>query len=615
MLSVASLLDNSVAHIRQSPGIMASFPLQCIICSKTHEYSDISHLLTHVASKSHLSNYFHAQVRSHQDAEAAQQLRVYDEWYSKNGMEKLLSQRMLQKESRKNAKAQPRQKKRATRQEKPAQSLVRTGRDAFQELEPVIDPYLFNDTGERTNGLPMPRTSNVTFKTEFSTSNLEGSRDARPMDPHVGSLHSPGRFWNGSCHLEEQPIGIYSDEPSYEEMDCLGGPKVGSADPTDGYQGEPEKADITKLKGIIWPGMDLFDAASPEAKRMRNQKKENSVLVTMRANSELVEPTEVIYFPSWELKSERFISGEVESSPPPEELPKKRKRAGQFSNSRVPLLELDPNLCMQGPNQNIRAPFPNAGQKKAQVPEILGQRSNERAPYQPRDMTNRLSLKHFDVPRYPSTLSSGPHLQLPRCEDQMPKFPPLYGQERDRKACVYPQLSRAQSFGQSWQDNPLEVHSKGSLLEPTMNLHSEFIANKENIAPMHPGQGQKSFQARPSFDWPGQWHPRSKQNGKVPLQRQMPPSLGSMATHSLSYSAHSSQTGLNSLGHLPHASSADHGAWQVMQQRVRSLHDPSIVSNVLGEIRDASLHGDPAVSSGDETIDQGLEDEVESLSS
>lgn len=62
--------------------------------------------------------------------------------------------------------------------------------------------------------------------------------------------------------------------------------------------------------------MDLFDAASLEAKRKRNQKKDGSVLKQMEMTSELIEPYEVIYSSGGTKIKERFIDGNVDSSSP-----------------------------------------------------------------------------------------------------------------------------------------------------------------------------------------------------------------------------------------------------------------------------------------------------------
>lgn len=79
---------------------MASSLLKCSICPKKPSFSDVSHLLTHVGSKGHLSHLHKLQVRSHQEISAGHELAAYDRWYQQHGLGQLLSERMLQKESK-----------------------------------------------------------------------------------------------------------------------------------------------------------------------------------------------------------------------------------------------------------------------------------------------------------------------------------------------------------------------------------------------------------------------------------------------------------------------------------------------------------------------------------
>jgi hypothetical protein len=79
---------------------MDAAALLCNICPKRPKFSDVSHLLTHVASKAHLSHYFKLQVRSHQEPQAEVLLDDYNEWYKTNNLAKLLSDRMSSKDSR-----------------------------------------------------------------------------------------------------------------------------------------------------------------------------------------------------------------------------------------------------------------------------------------------------------------------------------------------------------------------------------------------------------------------------------------------------------------------------------------------------------------------------------
>lgn len=87
--------------------------LQCTLCPKTPQFSDVSHLLTHISSKSHLSHRFKLQIRAQSESAARQQLDDFDYWYHSNNLDVLLSGRLAAKEQklsakeRKGAKLQP----------------------------------------------------------------------------------------------------------------------------------------------------------------------------------------------------------------------------------------------------------------------------------------------------------------------------------------------------------------------------------------------------------------------------------------------------------------------------------------------------------------------------
>jgi len=76
-------------------------PLLCDLCPKKPRFSDVSHLLTHISSKSHLSNRFKLQIRSQGEPEARKLLADFDSWYTSNGLEDLLSERFKAKEQKK----------------------------------------------------------------------------------------------------------------------------------------------------------------------------------------------------------------------------------------------------------------------------------------------------------------------------------------------------------------------------------------------------------------------------------------------------------------------------------------------------------------------------------
>lgn len=60
--------------------------------------------------------------------------------------------------------------------------------------------------------------------------------------------------------------------------------------------------------------MQLFDAATTEMKRKRNQRKDGSVLKKMQKMSNMIVPTEIIYSPCGQILRERYIDGEVDET-------------------------------------------------------------------------------------------------------------------------------------------------------------------------------------------------------------------------------------------------------------------------------------------------------------
>jgi hypothetical protein len=63
--------------------------------------------------------------------------------------------------------------------------------------------------------------------------------------------------------------------------------------------------------------MDLFDSATPEMKRKRNQKKDGAILGQMLATSRDTAPAEISYHPNGDFRASRDIFGPLstENSP------------------------------------------------------------------------------------------------------------------------------------------------------------------------------------------------------------------------------------------------------------------------------------------------------------
>jgi len=119
------------------------------------------------------------------------------------------------------------------------------------------------------------------------------------LDPKYANLHQ--LYFSANSNSLTTPVKLDLGDPDF--IQC---------------QNPGEKlTDSAKLKGIIWPGMDLFDSATPEMKRMRNQRKDNTVLEDMIATSLASEPAEVSFHANGDFRGSRDIFGPLsaESSP------------------------------------------------------------------------------------------------------------------------------------------------------------------------------------------------------------------------------------------------------------------------------------------------------------
>lgn len=117
-----------------------------------------------------------------------------------------------------------------------------------------------------------------------------------------------------------------SSPPEILETPSVTDESVGSVESVE----DPDHArDKSRLKGVHWPGMDIFDSATPDARRKRNQKKDAGVLERLENDSQDIEATEQVWSPGGNLRKEKYITGMPSSSPtlavtPP---PPKRPRA------------------------------------------------------------------------------------------------------------------------------------------------------------------------------------------------------------------------------------------------------------------------------------------------
>lgn len=186
---------------------------------------------------------------------------------------------------------------------------------------------------------------------------MEAPTAQRPFMPGLQNWAGNGMEFSDSPFIKQESFDTSASDEEDEDYDFM----PGRAQPARRRHHYPSESvhsmlgeddslvnDNTKLKGVLWPGMDLFDSATPEMRRKRNQKKNVSVLQSLQATSEIVEPTECVFDREGVLRKEREITGnpeseddliEGESEPEPEFTEKKRARR----RPRAAMVEKDVN--------------------------------------------------------------------------------------------------------------------------------------------------------------------------------------------------------------------------------------------------------------------------------
>ncbi|KAK4457902.1 hypothetical protein QBC42DRAFT_316593, partial [Cladorrhinum samala] len=252
-------------------------PLKCFICPKKPNFSDVSHLLTHISSKSHLSNLFKHNLRN--DPQSLKETKEYNEWYEQFGIKELLADRLHAKEQKKTA-AGRRSRARNTRREVGAAnrafSLMKAEPGDYEQTQPAAAPWATSSSG------PGAYSSH------------------RQRFPPAQGYQTP------NANRISQELSVPSTpEPLRSELN------------SEGLEIPDDDGDLTKLKGIIYPGMGLFDSASELQKRRRNQRKDESVLKNMKETSAIIKPDECVWDEDGDLQRVRdiYATPSVEGSP------------------------------------------------------------------------------------------------------------------------------------------------------------------------------------------------------------------------------------------------------------------------------------------------------------
>jgi hypothetical protein len=189
-----------------------TIPLHCTLCPKNPQFSDISHLLTHISSKGHLSHRFKLQIRSQGEPEARRQLDTFETWYAENNLEDLLSERLAAKEQKKTVKR------------------VRTGTKAVRNT--VRSRYAVTDSWKAAK--------NGTIKTEAQVpQSIVFTPVFRPPVPRM-------QLWSTSASMIEPSFG---QEPaaSWDQKDLYATPTMKRIVPNFSQRQSPEEEDNTHV--------------------------------------------------------------------------------------------------------------------------------------------------------------------------------------------------------------------------------------------------------------------------------------------------------------------------------------------------------------------------------
>ncbi|KAL2072676.1 hypothetical protein VTL71DRAFT_12019 [Oculimacula yallundae] len=365
--------------------------LQCILCPKDPRFSDISHLLTHISSKSHLAHRFKLEIRAQSEIECKEKLDEFAFWYNQNGLDVLLSERMAAKNNKKAKKTKASDASTVSKTSTAAAITIPSLELKPFNLYPIMSvltllilqqlkkekkakPATAKEVLARTPvyRAPVPRMS------DWQT---HGDQDASMVD------WEPSTMYTTPTARRRVPNFTHPETPASDKVDpkyvglhlqLLGHSTYGPSSLTtplktgleDSDYTEDKKAgetltDSAKLKGIKWPGMDVFDAATPEGKRMRNQRKDHTVLEDMIATSLASEPAEVSFHANWDPRTSRDIFGPLSAeSSPTRSIPSQKKKKPRQAAKALS------NLSTNGPRRAPRG-------KKA-IPSITAPASPEK---------------------------------------------------------------------------------------------------------------------------------------------------------------------------------------------------------------------------------------------
>lgn len=292
-----------------------AIPLECVLCPSNPKFSDVSHLLTHISSKSHLHHEFQTKVKADDQEDAAEKLQRYTQWFDDNNIKLLIKERLQTKETKKKPGTAAR--RRTGPRELGGASTNHTGKRQTRKGSGAMDNYAMKAEPDTpfavSGGLPPMGHFNTAA---MNTHSLQ--------QPDHDAIFGNAGFPNSTARNNRIPFAFegYSNDPFHS------GPSVpvlrsNTHTPDSAnlsvidMENTEDAAGASKLKGTIWPGMSMFDSATPDQKRKRNQRKHRGVIEYMEASSKAVTPTECVWEVDGTLQKKRdiYASPSIDGSP------------------------------------------------------------------------------------------------------------------------------------------------------------------------------------------------------------------------------------------------------------------------------------------------------------
>ncbi|KAI0176029.1 hypothetical protein GGR52DRAFT_589824 [Hypoxylon sp. FL1284] len=286
-------------------------PLICYVCRGTSKFSDVSHLLTHICSKGHLSQLYQMEISALTNEDAATTVEKFKIWKDTYMIDELAEHPPLSYLALREADSNGDAEERAAEDE--------------AELEGVVAVAV----GVMTN--PDHDEADRSFHAVHGYEAPGGpswSGELNPLMRAGGALGAPHRAsFEDTSNENGSKYELSSDKSSnVSEMPSEGG------------------ASASKTKNGPPPGARMFDAATEEQKRQRNQRKPPEVHLRLELNSTLVTTDEHVHDNNFVYLRTRdvFDDASIDESEDEEEeeeeeqqVNQKRKRRSQPRSTRA----------------------------------------------------------------------------------------------------------------------------------------------------------------------------------------------------------------------------------------------------------------------------------------